>query len=147
MKIKLHILRMIAVSLLLLLIGPVKVEAAKKFIPKSAGTKNYTRTSPIPASVRYRGDKNGILFSFLNFNGLESVSYSFTYSTNGIQQGAAGNITKANNPLLTRELLFGTCSGGVCRYHSNLANARLTLNARFTNGNTRTKVYKIRTYK
>ena len=132
----------------LLVIFPSSVNAAKKFVPKkNVVRKSTTAAVGIPAVVSYRGDKQGILMSFSSFSGIDSVSYSFTYSTNGIQQGAAGNITKANNPLLTRELLFGTCSGGVCRYHSNLANARLTLNARFTNGNTRTKVYKIRTYK
>ena len=84
--------------------------------------------------------------SFGNFSGIESVSYSFTYTTNGLTQGAGGTITSSNNPTSVRELLFGTCSGGVCRYHHNLSQAKLLLTAKFSNGRTASKSYKIKTY-
>jgi len=122
-----------------------RIEAAKKFVPKRKPAVKIS-TGSIPAIVRYRADHLGILMSFSNFSGIESVSYSFTYNTNGMPQGAGGKITSANNPTAQRELLFGTCSSGVCRYHSNLSNARLVLTATMTNGRTITKGYKIKTY-
>lgn len=131
--------------IVLSVIFPNKIQAAKKFSPKKMAVgKSYS--AGIPASVRYRPDRQGILLSFLNFNGIDSVSYSFTYITNGITQGAGGTITAENNPTSQRELLFGTCSSGVCRYHQNLTSARLTLTAKYTNGRTATKVYRIKTY-
>jgi hypothetical protein len=123
------------------------VWAAKKFVPKAKTTKRTVAvTSGIPAVVRYRADKLGILFSFSNFSGIDSVSYSFTYETNGMSQGAGGSITNANNPTMERELLFGTCSTSVCTYHHNLSNARLVLTAKYTNGRTATKAFRIKTY-
>lgn len=124
---------------------PTKVEAAKKFIPKKTSVKRVVSGS-IPANVRYRPDRLALLLSFTNFSGIESVSYSFTYDTNGLPQGAGGTITAANNPTTVRELLFGTCSTSVCTYHHNLANARLTLTAKLTNGRTMTKGYRVKTY-
>ena len=123
------------------------VFAAKKFVPKSTGSVKRVATGGIPASVRYRGDRLGILLSFLNFTNLESVSYSFIYTANGTPQGAGGTITAANNPTASRELLFGTCSSGVCTYHHNLSNARLVLTVKKTNGTTVTKAYRIKTYR
>ncbi len=124
---------------------PSTIYAAKRFIPKKI-TRTRVSTGSIPAVVRYRGDRQGILLSLLNFNGLESVSYSFTYNTNGNPQGAGGTITAANNPTAQRELLFGTCSSGVCRYHFNLSNARLVLTGRTTSGRTVNRSYRIKTY-
>lgn len=125
---------------------PGQIQAAKKFVPKKKTVKRVSVTSSIPAVVRYRGDKQGILISFSNFSGIESVSYSFTYMTNGLTQGAGGTITSANNPAAVRELLFGTCSGGVCRYHRNLSQAKLLLTAKLKKGITATKSYRIKTY-
>ena len=125
---------------------PAKTEAAKNFVSKKkAGAKTITRS--IPAVVRYRPDRLAILLSFANFNGIESVAYSFTYDTNGIPQGAGGVVTTNNNPTQVRELLFGTCSTNVCTYHYNLSKARLVLTAKYTNGKTAGKAYRIKTYR
>lgn len=121
------------------------VFAAKKFSPKKTAVR-YTSSAGIPAIVHYQPNHLGINLSFSNFNGLESVSYSFTYNTNGITQGVGGTVTANNNPTDTRELLFGTCSRGACRYHYNLSNARLVLTAKYTNGRTSNKSYRIKTY-
>ncbi len=132
--------------LLISITQPIKIEAAKKFVPKKTTTSTSVKGGSIPSIVRYRGDKLGILLSLTNFSGLEKVSYSFTYDTNGMAQGAGGAITNANSPTAQRELLFGTCSSGVCRYHYNLSNARLVLTAKFTSGRTVSKAYRIKTY-
>lgn len=126
------------------IIIPAKVEAAKKFIPKKSTVGKFSGGS-IPAVVRFRPDRLGILMSFTSFSTIGSVSYSFTYSTNGVPQGAGGTISSSNNPTANRELLFGTCSTGVCTYHNNITNAKLVLTAKYTNGNTATKTYRIKT--
>lgn len=121
------------------------VFAAKKFIPKKP-TVGYKSVGGIPAAVSYRPDRLGLNLSFRNFTGLESVSYSFTYNTNDMAQGIGGKVTASNNPTAARELLFGTCSRSACRYHYNLSDARLVLTARYNNGRTATKSYRIKTY-
>lgn len=138
------IIMTVLVSLGFFLSKPSGIFAAKKFGVKAGVYR--TGPSAIPAVVRYRPDRQGILMSFLNFNGIDSVSYLFTYSTNGTPEGAAGTVTANNDPTSDRELLFGTCSRGVCTYHYNLANARLVLHAKMTNGTTVTKSYRIKTY-
>lgn len=139
------------VILTVLIIGvflkPGSVHAAKKFVPKKTSGKVAVSSGSIPAIVKYRSDKLGILFSFSNFNNIDSVNYSFTYNTNGNPQGAGGTVRASNNPSAERELLFGTCSTSVCTYHSGLSNARLVLTAKMTNGNTVTKSYRIKTYR
>ena len=124
------------------------VNAAKKFVPKktSGSTAKATSSGTIPALVKYRGDRLGLLLSFSNFSGIQSVNYVFTYTRNGIPDGASGTITANNNPTMQRELLFGTCSSGVCAYHHNLSKARLVLTAKMTNGRTISKSYSIKTY-
>lgn len=140
----------ILLSLLFVFLIPInqKAYAAKKFVSKGTTTTSRKTASglSLPAQVRYRPDRNGVLLSFLNFNGISQVNYSFTYLTNDNPQGAGGAITANNNPTAQRELLFGTCSTGVCTYHYNLSNARLTLTAKKTSGQTVTKRYRIKTY-
>lgn len=133
------------VALFILGISAGNAFAAKKFVAKRTAVR-YTAGGAIPAIVRYQPNRLGLNLSFSNFNGLDSVSYSFTYNTNGIAQGVGGTITNSNDPAAVRELLFGTCSRGACRYHYNLSDARLALTARYTNGRTTTKSYRIKTY-
>lgn len=144
-------MKFISIFILLFIIAvqtvsyPSQTEAAKKFVKKTVSTKKVVSGS-IPSLVKYKPDRKGIYMSFLNFNGIESISYSFTYNTNGNPQGAGGTITSSNNPTMQRELLFGTCSTSVCTYHYNLTNARLVLTAKMTNGKTVGKSYRIKTY-
>lgn len=139
------IIEVVLIVLFLSILSASTTFAAKKFIPKKT-TVRYTASSGIPAIVRYQPNHLGLNLSFSNFSGLENVSYSFTYNTNGVAQGVGGTVTANNNPTETRELLFGTCSRGACRYHYNLSDARLVLSAKYVNGRTATKSYRIKTY-
>jgi hypothetical protein len=140
-----HFLLAIFISLTVFLSFSKDVYALKKFVPKSTGTKTVTRGS-IAAKVAYRPDKRGVLLTLSNFANLNSVDYILSYDSAGLQQGVGGKITSDNNPLQTRELLFGTCSGGVCKYHQNMQNARLNLTASLKNGTLVRKSYRIKTY-
>lgn len=139
------IISVIFVVFLLLVLSKPSAFAAKKFVQKKSTIK-YTAVSGIPAVVSYRPDRLGLNLSFRNFAGLGSVSYSFTYNTNGMSQGIGGTVTANNSPTVARELLFGTCSRGACRYHYNLSDARLVLTAKYMNGRTSSKSYRIKTY-
>ena len=116
MKDKIGIMRKAILSAIILTLPFIftrNVFALKKLVPKTTAVR-YTGGVSIPAVVRYQPNHLGLNLSFSNFSGLDSVSYFFTYNTNGIAEGIGGTITAANDPTAVRELLFGTCSRGAC---------------------------------
>lgn len=119
--------------------------AAKPFVAKGTVVKKTSSGFVIPVSVKFRADHRAIIFSLPSFSGISSVSYQFTYNTNGRSQGAAGQITSASNPASARELLFGTCSTSVCTIHTGITGARLVFTAQLTNGKTSTRSFRIKT--
>lgn len=134
-------------ALLILLIFVPKIEAAKKFVSKNAApAARRVGSSLIPISVRYRPDKKAVLFNFSNFGSITKADYAFTYTANGLQQGAGGTVYPTNEPTKVRELLFGTCSTGVCTYHSGIRDAKLTVSAQLTNGKKATKSFRFKSY-
>ncbi len=89
------------------------------------------RSSSIGAStrvflVRRRGGR-ALLLRFYGLSRVSSVNYILSYTSNSIPQGVGGslNLTGANSD--SRELLFGTCSGGICVHHTNITNMKLTV--------------------
>jgi hypothetical protein len=120
--------------------------AARKRPPRKSGSGAPVRTyytRGVRASVRFRSDRRGLLINFSGFNNIASVTYSLTYTANGIPQGVSGTIT-AETAGEQRELLFGTCSGGVCRYHTNITNAKLLIDSKLYSGTTIRKPYRIK---
>lgn len=134
-------------SLAFFLIFVPPIQAAKKFVPKNAApAERRVGSSLIPISVRYRTDKRAVLFNFSSFGQITKADYSFTYTSNGLQQGAGGTVYPTNEPTKVRELLFGTCSTGVCTYHSGIKDARLTVSAQLTSGKKATKSFRFKSY-
>ncbi|GEM_PF-833684 len=127
------------------LISAATTEA--KLLPQAKGKTVSTSTkssgSGISISPRVRSDRKALTISFGNLQNATSVSYTLTYQTNGQQEGAGGTISSAGSSA-TRELLFGTCSKNVCRYHTNITNAKLEVRYSSTNGKTYLKRYKIK---
>ncbi len=143
---KLKIFLLIFISLCFLsLLQPDKVEAARtrtrKSKQSSAPVQSYSYQG-VRVSVRFRPDRLGILLNFSNFDNLESGSYEIIYNANGIPQGAGGSIILGDTD--TKELLFATCSGGVCNFHENITNARLSIISRLKNGQTVLKPFILR---
>ncbi|MCX6724909.1 MAG: hypothetical protein NTV20_02300 [Candidatus Shapirobacteria bacterium] len=95
-------------------------------------------------SAKFRGDRRAIIVNFAGLNNATSVSYSLTYNTNGIPQGAIGTMTNISGASDSRELLFGTCSHGVCRYHTGIIDARLVITSKLKSGITTRKSYKLK---
>ena len=110
----------------------------------SSGDGSYLLSNRVGYSVRFNSTRTGIVISFSGLTNANSVTYSLSYDANDIPQGAMGTITNSEVSVDTRELLFGTCSGGVCRYHSNITNAKLVITSKLKSGYTTRKTYKIK---
>jgi hypothetical protein len=110
----------------------------------SSGGNSYLLSNRVGYSVRFNPNRTGLIISFSALTNANSVNYSLSYNTNGIAQGAMGTITNPQVSIDTREVLFGTCSGGVCRYHINITNAKLIITSKLKSGYTTRKTYRIR---
>lgn len=97
----------------------------------------------INVSPRIRADRKAFIVSFSNLQNASSVSYTLVYNANGQQEGAGGTISSSGNSA-TRELLFGTCSKDVCRYHTNITNARFEVTYTTASGKKYLKRYRIK---
>ena len=98
----------------------------------------------VSSSVKLRGDRKAITLTLSNMGGVSSVSYQLTYIANGVSQGVMGKVDPALEATAARELLFGTCSHGVCTYHTNISNMRLKVSSHLASGITVIKPYRIR---
>lgn len=141
--------KLITVALLALLFTSVNTQVveAKRLLPQLKSTVPQTRakavTSSVKVAVKLRGDRRAIIVTFSNLEVASKVAYSLIYTSRGIQEGAGGSLTLLSETQ-TRELLFGTCSSGVCRYHSGIKNARFTVTTTLKNGRKVVKPFKIR---
>jgi len=130
-------------SLLFTIYFPSPVLAARKRTRKVIKPKaNPQASQAVNAQIRFRPDRLGLLINFSNFTYLESGRYQLIYESNGVTQGAGGTIIPGETS--TKELLFGTCSGGVCNWHENISNARLSIYSTLKNGVTILKPYRIK---
>lgn len=137
------------VSCLVFLFLSTPVLAAKKRPPRGSGKTTAqkpaggTSTRGVRSSVKFRPDRRGLLINFSSFDSVMSVTYTLTYTADGVQQGAKGT-AMPETAGQQRELLFGTCSAGVCRYHANITNARLMIDSKLPSGLTVRKPYRIK---
>lgn len=105
------------------------VALAKRLLPRAKpATSGMAPTRGVSTSVKFRGDRLAIVVTFSNLSLASSVSYILSYNTRGTTQGASGTLNTETSPdPTTRELLFGTCSHGVCRYDYGITNARFVV--------------------
>lgn len=96
------------------------------------------------ASARLRGDRLALVLTVGNLQKATNAVYTFMYQTAGVDQGVSGSLDSSSGNTVTRELLFGTCSSGVCRYHENLTNMKLEVNFELPNGKHLIKRFKVR---
>ncbi len=100
--------------------------------------------SGVGISVRLRPDHKAILVYFSNLNKASSVSYTLTYQTDGRAEGVSSVLTTGAEDSATRELLFGTCSSGVCRYHTSISGMKFEVVSELLSGKRSIKRFKIR---
>lgn len=123
-------------------------QASAKLLPQTKSsttiqTAPRTTGGSVTVSPKLRRDRNALIIYFNNLTSATSVSYSLIYTANGRDEGAGGSVRPSEGSA-TRELLFGTCSAGVCRYHSNISNMKLEVTIVSKSGKTTTKRYRIK---
>ena len=103
-----------------------------------------TAGSGVGTSVRLRSDRKALLVYFSNVSKAKSVSYVLMYQTNGKEEGVGGSIDSAAGNSAQRVLDFGTCSAGVCRYHSNITQMTFEVTIDLPNGKKTLRRFRIR---
>lgn len=141
MKNKTIIFILVILVVLMIHVIPSSCYAARKRVRKATQQPVYVPQG-VEAYVRFRADRRGLLINFSNFSNLQSGSYELLYETNGVTQGAGGSIILGDSS--TKEVLFGTCSGGVCNWHENITNARLSIYSTLKDGTKVLKPFRIR---
>lgn len=130
-------------SFLLLFLVPQKAEALK-VRTRSKSSSSGVAAAPVVgvnSSVRFRPDRLALLINFSGFENIQSGTYELVYTADGVQQGLQGSIIMGDTE--TKTLLFGTCSGGVCNYHKNISNMRLSIYSTLQDGRRVLKPYRI----
>lgn len=141
--------RKIGLFTLILMIGcfffPAEVLAAKKRTSRGGGTTGTRTTTSrgVQSSVKFKSNRLGLILTLSGFGNVSLVSYQLTYTTNGIPEGVSGTI-QPTGATETRELLFATCSKNVCRWHTNIRDARLVVTSKLKSGLTVRKPYRIK---
>jgi len=101
-------------------------------------------TSGLAVSVRLRADRKALNVAFANLDKVKEVTYTLSYQANGKEEGVYGTINSSSGNTAAREFLFGTCSSGVCRYHTNISQMKFEVVAELFTGKKTIKRYRIR---
>lgn len=118
-----------------------------RLLPRYAGMTAGRGTrvvSGVSVRPRLRSDRKALNVFFANLGKARLVTYTLVYRTNGKEEGVSGSIDPVVGNSTSRELLFGTCSGGVCRYHTNLSNMKLEVISELTSGKKTLKRFRVR---
>lgn len=127
----------------LFLLTPKEAQA-KRLLPRfNTTTVSKTSSGLVGISVKFRSDRRAIVVNFSNLSAASLVTYSLTYESNGLPLGAGGGINTSLEPAVTRELLFGSCSKGVCRYDTGISNAKFVVTSTI-GGRKRVKTFRLK---
>lgn len=135
------------VSIFFLFLFTETVQA--KVLPQSAKQTKVTvgkgtLGAGISVSPRLRADRKALNVRFSNLQNATSVSYQLIYKTSTQDEGAMGGLNLKGSSSQSVELLFGTCSKNVCRYHTGIHDARLEVSYTSKSGKKYLKKYKIK---
>lgn len=119
-----------------------------KVLPQAAKASFKTATKAtgmgINITPRLRSDRRALIVYFSALQNAKSVSYSLTYDTSTQPEGAIGSVPITSPSSTSQELLFGTCSKNVCRYHTGIKNAKLEVSYTLKSGRKYIKRYRIK---
>lgn len=87
--------------------------------------KHLSKKNPT-VSASIAKNKRSVYASFSNLGNVKTISYQLTYDSNKGPQGAGGSI-KSTGRTVSRTITLGTCSRKVCTYHTNIKNAKLSV--------------------
>lgn len=123
---------------------------AAKLLPRfrsgGKGPSASLRVNPsgVGVSAKLRADRKAIILSLSNLTKARSVTYTLIYKTIGKDEGVSGSIDSSSGKNARRELLFGTCSAGVCKYHTNISSMSLEVVTELLSGKKTLKRFRIR---
>ena len=122
--------------------------AEAKMLPPAANrtpkTNTVAKASGIGIFPGLRADKKALIVNFTNLQNASAVSYALFYKTGIQDEGAMGALNLNGQSGSSNELLFGTCSKNVCRYHTGIKNARLEVSYTLKSGKKYLKKYRIK---
>lgn len=119
------------------------VSAAKPRV-KSTGSKSITTATAGYSTAKLSRGTNSVVVTFLNLKSVSKITYTLSYTANGIEQGVVGTLTPSGIATDSRDLYFGTCSHGVCTAHRGIQKATLVIETKLNSGRTNIKRYKIK---
>lgn len=121
---------------------PCLAARVRKRLTRQNTSKKTMSTQGVKAWVRLRSDRRALLINFSRFDNLASARYELIYTSNGVIQGLGGSVILGDTS--TKTLVFGTESGGVFNYHTNISNARLSIYSTLIDGTVVLKPYRIK---
>lgn len=116
--------------------------AKKKIIRR--GSLVVSDGSRLVIKPKIRSDRRALIVNFSNLGVASSFSYTLEYTANNIPQGVAGTITPTGEESLQRELLFGTCSKNVCRYHTRISGMKFVVTSTLKSGLKVRKTFRVK---
>ncbi|MBI5018828.1 hypothetical protein HZB58_00970 [Candidatus Gottesmanbacteria bacterium] len=120
------------------------VYAAKPRVKSVTGTKNTATIATGYSTAKLSRNTNSVVVTFLNLKNVSKITYTLSYTANGIEQGVVGSLTPSGTATDVRDLYFGTCSHGVCTAHRGIQKAMLVIETKLTSGKTHVKRYRIK---
>jgi len=122
---------------------PVEARLLPRFRSSSAGSRKGTRSGVI-VSPRLSADRKALNVYFANLNKTQNVTYMLSYQTNGKDEGVYGSLDSSSGNTVTRKLLFGTCSSGVCRHHTGITGMKFEVTVELLSGKKAIRRYRVR---
>lgn len=110
---------------------------------RGTGTRRVGSVSTGYSKAKLSRGTNSVVLTLFNLTNVAKVTYTLSYTANGIEQGAMGSLVPSG-ATDTRDLYFGTCSHGVCTPHRGIQRAVLLVETQLKSGGTNVKRYKIR---
>lgn len=139
------IILLMTIGFIFVFSGTVEAKLLPRFKGSgSTGSRQTVSYSGLIISPKIRSDRKALIFTISNLQKVKSATYTLTYQADGEDQGVPGTLDSSSGSSVTRELLFGTCSAGVCRYHQNISNMKLEIVSDLLNGKQTLKRYRIK---
>ncbi len=129
------------VSLSLTIIAP-HAEAAKPRV-RATSSKSTSAVTSGYSKAKLSRNTNSVVVTFVNLTNVSRITYTLSYTANGIEQGAMGSLVPSG-VTDSRDLYFGTCSHGVCTPHRGIQKATLIIETQLKSGKTNIKRYRIK---
>jgi len=81
-----------------------------------------------------RADGKEFTLEISHFGEAEAIEYELVYLSQGLSRGVVGSVKVDEESFISRDLLLGTCSRGVCKYDEGVEEGTLTLRFRSEEG-------------